>query len=214
MGTVRNDLGVKLTGAEVVLASGEAVQELGAMGPGRSTRFELSVAPYSNPWPQAFGAPVPVSGDQATTLTVTPPAGARAAPVAEGPGDRGHPAPRPQPTKRPKRPRPPSRQRKQAAEREVEMALGGLGASYSTQLGGAAVFVAMATHKLFPFDAGTGGSPPAVTDVIVVPLTGHESRQDALSDVPGELVGSTGVTGEMEYAITTGSLTLDAGGVF
>ena len=217
MGTVRNDLGVKLTGAEVVLASGEAVQELGAMGPGRSTRFELSVAPYSNPWPQAFGAPVPVSGATATALTVTPPAGARAPSVAAGPGDRGHLGPLTTAGKEAKAAQAAKQaaSRQQAgAEREVEMALGGLGASYSTQLGGAAVFVAMATHKLFPFDAGTGGSPPAVTDVIVVPLTGHESRQDALSDVPGELVGSTGVTGEMEYAITTGSLTLDAGGSF
>ena len=214
MGTVRNDLGVKLTGAEVVLASGEAVQELGAMGPGRSTRFELSVAPYSNPWPQAFGAPVPVSGDQATALTATPPAGARAASVAAGPGDRGHRGPLTTAGNEAKAAQAAKQAAKQAAEREVEMALGGLGASYSTQLGGAAVFVAIATHKLFPFDAGTGGSRPAVTDVIVVPLTGHESRQDALSDVPGELVGSSGVTGEMEYAITTGSLTLNAGGAF
>ena len=214
MGTVRNDLGVKLTGAEVVLASGEAVQELGAMGPGRSTRFELSVAPYSNPWPQAFGAPVPVSGDQATALTATPPAGARAPSVAAGPGDRGHWGPSTTAGNEAKAAQAAKQAAKQAAEREVEMALGGLGASYSTQLGGAAVFVAIATHKLFPFDAGTGGSRPAVTDVIVVPLTGHQSRQDALSDVPGELVGSTGVTGEMEYAITTGSLTLNAGGAF
>ena len=62
------------------------------------------------------------------------------------------------------------------------------------------MFVAMAAHKLFPFDAGTGEPPPAVTDVIVVPLTGHQSPHERLSDVPGELVGSTGVTGETEYA--------------
>jgi hypothetical protein len=101
----------------------------------------------------------------------------------------------------------------QAAKREVQMALGGLAASYSTQQGGAPVFVAMAASRLFPFDAGSG-QPPAVTDVIVVPLSGHQGRHVTLSDVPGELVGSHGVAGEMEYALTTGSLTLDAGGSF
>ena len=63
LGTVRNDLGVKLTDAEVVLASGEAAQELGSLRPGRSTQFELAVSPSSSPWPQAFGAPVPISPD-------------------------------------------------------------------------------------------------------------------------------------------------------
>ena len=176
--------------------------------PGSSYPSRLTVTP------KAFGAPVPVSGDQATALTATPPAGARAPSVAAGPGDRGHSGPSTTAGNEAKAAQAAKQAAKQAAEREVEMALGGLGAAYSTQLGGAAVFVAIATHKLFPFDAGTGGSRPAVTDVIVVPLTGHQSRQDALSDVPGELVGSTGVTGEMEYAITTGSLTLNAGGAF
>ena len=74
------------------------------------------------------------------------------------------------------------------------------------------MFVAMAAGKLFPFDAGSR-EPPAVTDVIVVPLSGHQSQHVTLSDVPGELVGSKGVAGETEYALTTGSLTLNAGGI-
>jgi hypothetical protein len=94
------------------------------------------------------------------------------------------------------------------------MALGDLAASYSTQQGGSPVFVAMAAHKLFPFDTSSSGSSPAVSDVIVVPFSGHESRQVALYDVPSELVGSAGVSGETEYAVTTGSLTLAAGGSF
>jgi hypothetical protein len=92
--------------------------------------------------------------------------------------------------------------------------MGDLAASYSTQQGGAPVFVAMAAHKLFPSDAIAGAGPPVVTDVLVVPLSPAEGPRQALSELPGELVGSTGVTGETQYAITTGSLTLEAGGSF
>ena len=206
MGTVRNDLGVKLTNAEVVLASGEAAQQLGTLGPGRSAQFELALSPSSSPWPQAFGAPVPIAADQAAAVSVIPGTGTRAATSASRTAKAGLRAPTTAAAQQAKAAR--------AAEAEVEMALGDLAASYSTQQGGAPVFVAMAAHKVFPFDAGGSGSPPAVTDVIVVPLSSNEGRHVALYDVPGELVGSAGVSGETEYAVMTGSLTLEAGGSF
>ena len=202
-GTVRNDLGVKLTDAEVVVASGEAAEELGSLRPGRSTRFELAVSPSSNPWPQAFGAPVPISPTQFLRWSRDGAPRRASALGAAGPRS-AQSMPRSSTTA--------AGQKDAAAKRQVEMALGDLAASYSTQQGGAPVFVAMAAHKLFPLDVGSR-EPPAVTDVIVVPLTGHQSQHVTLSDVPGELVGSTGVTGETEYAITTGSLTLNAGGI-
>ena len=199
VGTVRNDLGVQLADAEVVLSSGEAFQELGTLRSGRSTQFQLAVSPSSSPWPQAFGAPVPIAPDQAVAVSVSSATGARAT----------------RPTSRARMgPRAVAASEARAEKSAVETALGDLAASYSTQQGGAPVFVAMAAHKLFPFDAGGGGSSPAVTDVVVVPFAGHESPHQALYDVPGELVGSNGVTGETEYAVTTGSLTLAAGGSF
>jgi hypothetical protein len=199
LGTVRNDLGVPLADAEVVLSSGEAFQELGTLRSGRSTEFQLAVSPSSSPWPQAFGAPAPIAPDQAVAVSVSPGTGARAY-RSTGPARAGR--------------RAATAAEARAEKSEVETALGGLAASYSTQQGGAPVFVAMAAHKLFPFDAGGGRSSPAVTDVVVVPFAGHESPHQALYDVPGELVGSSGVTGETQYAVTTGSLTLAAGGSF
>jgi hypothetical protein len=213
IGTVRNDLGVRLNDAEVVLASGEAAQELGTLGPGRSTQFELAVSPISSPWPQAFGAPVPIASDQATAGSAEPGTGAPAATPGSSHGGTRLGVPPNTPGEEVKAAGA-ARREAEAAKREVEMALGDLAAAYSTQQGGAPVFVAMAAHKLFPLDAGGGRAAPTVTDVIIVPLAGDEDRYVALSGVPGELVGSTGVTGETEYAITTGSLTLEAGGSF
>ena len=212
LGTVRNDLGVKLMDGEVVLASGEAAQELGSLRPGRSTQFELAVSPSSSPWPQAFGAPVPmspvpmspdpissgpISSDRAATVsgahgTVSGAHGTVSGAHGTGTGAGGQ-----------------KDAAAQAAKRQVQMALGDLAAAYSTEQGGAPVFVAMAASKLFPLDAASR-EPPAVTDVIVVPLSGHQSQHVTLSDIPGELVGSKGVAGETEYALATGSLTLNA----
>ena len=93
LGTVRNDLGVKLTDAEVVLASGEAAQELGSLRPGRSTQFELAVSPSSSPWPQAFGAPVPISPTQSRPREPPRPAGLR----TRDPEPRGRPSHHPRP---------------------------------------------------------------------------------------------------------------------
>ncbi len=205
LGTVRNDLGVKLTDAEVVLASGEAAQELGSLRPGRSTQFELAVSPSSSPWPQAFGAPVPISPDPISSE------GAATVGTAQGMGT-GAAGPR-SAQSMPRSSTTAASQKESAARSQVQMALGDLAASYSTEQGGAPVFVAMAASKLFPLDVGSR-EPPAITDVIVVPLTGHQSQHVTLSDVPGELVGSKGVAGETEYALTTGSLTLNAGGSF
>jgi hypothetical protein len=199
LGQVRNDLGVPLVDAEVVLSSGEAFQDLGTLRAGRSAQFELAVSPSSSPWPQAFGAPVPFAPDPAIALPATSDSATRATPHARPAMGSSRSA---------------AAAEARAEKSEVEMALGALAASYSTQQGGAPVFVAMAAHKLFPFDAGGSGPSAAVTDVVVVPFSGHESPGLALSDVPGELVGSNGVTGETEYAITTGSLTLAAGGSF
>jgi hypothetical protein len=199
LGKVRNDLGVPLADAEVVLSSGEAFQELGTLRSGRSAQFQLAVSPSSSPWPQAFGAPVPIPPDQA--VAVPDSSGRRTGATSRnGPAKMG--------------PRAATAAEARAEKSEVEMALGDLAASYSTQQGGAPVFVAMAAHKLFPLDAGSGGPSPAVTDVVVVPFSGHENPHLALYGIPGELVGSSGVTGETEYAVTTGSLTLEAGGAF
>jgi hypothetical protein len=196
VGVVDNHLRVKLIDAEVVVASGEATVDLGTLEPGRSVRFELVVPPNSSPLAQAFGAPAPVVSDQPGASASSPAkvTAGRAAPTAAS--------------------SPPAAGAGTGAQREVGTALGDLAASYSTEQGGAPVFVAMAAHNLFRFDASAGAERPVVTDVVVVPLTNSQGHQDVLTNVPGELVGSTGVTGETEYAITTGSLTLQAGGAF
>jgi hypothetical protein len=213
-GTVHNDLGVRLLDAQVVVASGGASAQLGTLAPGRSTGFEVFLSPNDSPWAQGFGASAPVVADQPasgaaqagqTGATATGPGGVSAgsgATVARGDAARttaGGPA-RPADVA--------------AAQREVETTLGDLAASYSTEHEGAPVFVAMAARKLFPVGPTGGGEGPVVTDVVVVPLTNGQDRHQPLTDVPGELVASTGVTGETESAITTGSLTLQAGGTF
>jgi hypothetical protein len=204
VGAIRNDVGVKLTNAEVVVASGEASEELGAIGTGRTARFELTVSPSSNPLAQAFGAPAPVVSDNPVSPSSGPGAGDRApSKSATEPGPSGG-----------KTGSTVTKAEAKRATAEIETALGDLAASYSTQQGGMPVFVATTAHDLFPSDASAGSSHPLVTDVLIVPLTAGEIPRQALFELPGELVGSTGVTGETQYAITTGSLTLEAGGTF
>ena len=177
VGAIRNDVGVKLTNAEVVVASGEASEELGAIATGRSARFELTLSPSSNPVAQAFGAPAPIVSDNPVRPSSGP-----------GAGNRAHskPATEAGPSGRNTGSTVAAAEAKRAAA-EIETALGDLGASYSTQQGGMPVFVAMTAHDLFPSDASAGSSRPVVTDVLVVPLTAGETPRKPLIGLPGEL---------------------------
>ncbi len=221
-GSVRNDLGVRLLDAQVVVASGEASAQLGTLAPGRSAGFELLLSPSSSPLAQAFGASAPVVADQPASSPIGP-GQTVAVPPRSGPVSAGGGATTVARTgaaeatsgasagaARAAR----AARAAAAAQREVETNLGDLAASYSTEHGGAPVFVAMAAQKLFALDSSSGAENPVVSDVVVVPLTDGQDRDQALTDVPGELVASKGVTGETESAITTGSLTLQAGGMF
>ena len=169
LGRIRNDIGVKLADAEVVVASGEASEQLGVIGTGRSVPFELTVSPSSDPWAQAFGAPAPIVSDNPGT-----------SPSSTSTGAGGSSPLRARLTSTTVR----GQERSTAAAAEakratsqIEAAMGDLAASYSTQQGGAPVFVAMAAHKLFPSDARAGANRPVVTDVLVVPLSPAEGRQ-------------------------------------
>ncbi|HTT90720.1 MAG TPA: hypothetical protein VMF65_14300 [Acidimicrobiales bacterium] len=233
LGTVQNKFKVKLSDAQIVVGSGEASADLGTLAPGRSAHFEVYVAPNSSPLAQAFGAPAPVVADQPGSGQ---PGSGQPGSAQPGSGQPGSGAAGPGPTapassstgaatagrapaaRRGPRstmaPRVAARAAASgAAQLEVQTALGDLAASYSTEQGGAPVFVAMAAHKLFPLDAH-GAQNPVVTDVVIVPLTEGQGGHEFPTDLPGQLVGSSGVTGETDYAITTGSLTLRAGGAF
>jgi hypothetical protein len=78
------------------------------------------------------------------------------------------------------------------------------------------VLVALASGSLLPLGGATTTTPLVRYQIVVVPLAlALDGRPGPVPfDVPGELVGSNGVTGENSYALTTGSLTLGTGGAF
>ena len=197
-GRVTNDLGVKLTDAVVAVASGEAAQVMGTVQPGSSAAFALALSPNSSPPAQAFGAPAQLLSDQlpaARPATSAQRRGTGAGILLTSSVPAGSGALR---------------------ASDLLQSLSDLASSTSAQQRGAPVFVALASGDLLPLGGATATTPVVRYEVVVVPLTlAFDGRAGPVPfDVPGELVGSNGVTGENSYALTTGSLTLGTGGAF
>jgi hypothetical protein len=198
-GRVTNDLGLELTDAQVAVASGEATELLGSVEPGHTVAFTLSLSPNASPPVQAFGAPAELVPEIVPSVK---------APPGLGSGEPGA-------STRPARTGPAPSSALRASG--LLQALNDLASSFSAQHGGDPVFVALAGGTLLAHKT-LSGTPVADYEVVVAPLT--MTFSDGIRpgpvpfDVPAELVGSAGVTGENSYALTTGSLTLGLGGRF
>ncbi|HXW81251.1 MAG TPA: hypothetical protein VEJ84_17245 [Acidimicrobiales bacterium] len=208
-GTVTNDLGLTLTDAQVAVASGEATQVLGTVEPDASAGFNLAISPNTIPPPQAFGAPTQLQPSQ--VLRTSPGTPAAPGTPATGGGHRARPGAVTSTAGSART----SFSKLRASN--LLKALSDLASSTSAQQGGAPVFVALVNGRLLPSNAVPPTTHVAGYEVIVAPLSltfdAGQPGPPSL-DIPGELVGSRGVTGENSYALTTGSLTLGTGGSF